>query len=158
MNDTSGYIDADTTGTKGNAFGVQQIIFKQLDRIGFLESIGTVNSEDPEEFRKNAFALWRSALFLESLLHKFHSEAYKRDSPEPKRKSREVLNKVTGFETDFDEAWNVWFALLVSEMSMVGLLPIPEIDYHVQNNDGVWDNYKKRGIDHGHIYEEDMED
>lgn len=151
-----GFVGAESTDVRGDKFNVQLVIVKQLDRLGFLMTFGTQNAEKSRDFYRNALALWQSNFYIESLLTKFLSKRYKDEAPALKIETRNLLTNFDGHDIEFMDAWNRWFALLVNEMSLVGLLPIPEIDYYVANNDGVWDKYKADGMDYGAFFEEDI--
>ena len=155
--DVSNFVNVDAgADVKGDKFNIQLVIVKQLDRLGYLMTFGTVQADKSRDFYRNALSLWQSNFYIESLLTKFLSQKYRDQAPVLKEKTRELLKIFDGHDIEFMDAWNQWFALLVNEMSLVGLLPIPEIDYYVANNDGVWDKYKEQGLDYGKIWEDDI--
>ena len=154
MSDSSGFVNAESTDIKGDKFNVQLVIVKQLDRLGFIMTAGTVGADKSRDFYRNALSLWQSNYYIESLLTKFLSQKYLKQAPALKAKTRKLLTDFDGHDVDFMDAWNQRFALLVGEMSLIGLLPIPEIDYVVDNNDHVWDNHKEEKAEK-ELYEED---
>ena len=157
MDDVCNFVNVDAgSDVKGTKFNVQLVIIKQLDRLGYLMTFGTVNADKSRDFYRNALSLWQSNFYIESLLTKFLSDKYRDEAPALKLKTRDLLKIFDGHDIEFMDAWNQWFSLLVNEMSLVGLLPIPEIDYYVANNDGVWDKYKAQGLGYGDIHEEDI--
>ena len=126
-------VDYTDTGSRGENFTIEMLLTKQMDRAGYLLTLGTTSNNEDFDAYKVARALWQSNLYIEAILNAFLSKDYKLKVGDIKKEIENDLKEFDFYNVSFVKHWNDWFALLVKELSMIGMLPRPSVSYTVAN-------------------------
>ena len=101
------------------------LILKQLDRVGYMQTLGFLGKEGPsfESSKKVALSVKNGLRYVESLLFPFLTDEYK-ESAEP---LKQKLRHVDGSD-EFFEMLGDWSDLLVGQLAEIDMLPQKSVE------------------------------
>jgi len=101
------------------------LILKQLDRVGYMQTLGFLGKEGPsfESAEKVALSVKNGLRHVESLLYPFLTEEYRERAEPLKKKLRIVKGDSAYFELLGD-----WADLIIKELGQIDMLPLKETE------------------------------
>jgi len=132
------YTTLDAQDIRSSGTSYQQLITRQIDRINNLITIGNSNTPMGKEILSLpnlAKAAYRSMDLIESMLSYQISENYKEAVTQTRNECKKLLKKINTNEIEFFEKLCEWYALLIQELKIVGMLPEKRVDIDVDPDD-----------------------